>query len=255
MLQVGRRLRHDLLAGLGLAGESNLADLGVLDQLLAHHRAGADHDVEDTGRKTTLVHQLDEADRGKRGAAGRLGDHGVPDGEGGRDLVGQQGEREVPGDDRAHDTQRAPDDQAIGARHRELDVLAPDRAGRRQHRVELDVLHEALGLDLRIAQRLALFAREQGGDLVEVLPCEGRALHQDLRALLRQCVGPAAERCVGRVDCLPGFLDAGLRDRVDALTGRGVVDLHSRAGTRRRGLAVNHHRAHVLPFLQLTRAN
>ena len=91
VLQVGRRLRHNLLAGLGLAGESDLADLGVLDHFLANHGAGADHDIENTGRKTTLVHQLDEADGGKGGAAGGLGDHGVPDGEGGRDLVGEQG--------------------------------------------------------------------------------------------------------------------------------------------------------------------
>src|SRR5207302_3773953 len=200
---------------------------------------------------TPLVLQLAETDGGKRRAAGGLRDYGVPDCEGGRDLVRQQRQREVPGNDRADDTQWAPDHHAVGAWNGELDVLAPDRAGRGEHRVELDVLDEALGLDLRVAHRLALLAGEEGGDLVEMLPCQCRALHQDLRALLWQCVGPAAERCVGRVDRLSGFLYAGLRNGVNLLTGRGVVDLHGRAGTRRRRLAVNDHRAHVLLVLQM----
>ena len=93
---------------------------------------------------------------------------------------------------------------------------------------------------------LTLLARQEGGNLVEVLARQRRPLHQDLGALLRQRVRPAAEGGVRRVDRLPSFLDAGLRNRVDQLAGCGVVDLHGRAGTRRRRLAVNHHRAHGL---------
>src|SRR5437870_546082 len=55
-----------------------------------------------------------------------------------------------------------------------------------------------------------------------------------------------ANGLVGGVDRLPGFLDARLRDLVDQLARRRVSDLHGRAGTRRRRLAVNHHRAHGL---------
>src|SRR5207302_1345450 len=165
VLQVRSRLGHHLLPGLSFARESDLAYLGILDQLLAHHRAGPDDHVEYARWESTLVHQLDQADGGKRGRAGGLGDHRVPDREGGSDLVGKQGEREVPGDDRADDAQRTADDHAIRARHGELDVLTSDGARRGEHRVKLDVFDESLGLDLRVAQRLALLAREQRGDL------------------------------------------------------------------------------------------
>src|SRR5207245_1996385 len=81
--------------------------------------------------------------------------------------------------------------------------------------------------------------------LVPVRAVERRALHRDLRPLLRQGVRPAAEGRMRRIDRLARLFDAGLRDLVDQLAGRRVVNLHGRARPGGRRLAVNHHRAHA----------
>ena len=129
-------------------------------------------------------------------------------------------------------------------------MLAADGSGSEERGIELDVLDESFGFDLRVSKRFALFARQQHGDFVEPLTSELRAFHQDLGTLLRQRIGPAAEGRVGGVDRLAGLLDASLRHRVDEFTGRGVVNLEGRARPRGRRLAVDDHRAHVLLVLQ-----
>src|SRR5438094_9847199 len=135
-------------------------------------------------------------------------------------------------------------------------MLAADRARGGQGGVELDVLDESLGLNLRVAERLALFARQQRGDLVEVLARQRRAFHQDLRTLGGQHVRPGAKGCVRGVDRLPGLLDARLGNVIDQFSRRRVTDLYGFSRPCGCRLAVNHHRAHLVPFLRLcARAN
>jgi len=86
------------------------------------------------------------------------------------DLVRQQGQRKVPWDDRAHHAQGPANHEPEGAGHGQRNLVAPDGSGGGQGCVELDVLYKTLGLDLRIAQRFSLFASEQEGHLVQVLP-------------------------------------------------------------------------------------
>ena len=100
--------------------------------------------------------------------AGRLGDDGVAGDERRRELVAQQRRREVPRHDRADHAERPAQHVARRRPDRGPGVCAPRSAFDRP-----DVVHQRVDrlgdLDPRVAQRLALLAREQRDQLVEVL--------------------------------------------------------------------------------------
>ena len=69
-------------------------------------RTAAVDDVEDARRHVGLRHHLRQQARRARGQLGGLGDEGVPRGEGGRDLPGEQQQRQVPRRDHRDHAQR-----------------------------------------------------------------------------------------------------------------------------------------------------
>ena len=101
-----RELALDRLADLGRAGERDLVDVGVLDEMRAG-RAVAGDDVDDARRQLGLAADVGEDERRQRRRLGRLEHDRVAAGERRRDLPGEHQQREVPGDDLAGDAERA----------------------------------------------------------------------------------------------------------------------------------------------------
>ena len=143
-------------------------------------------------RQPALGQQLGEAQRGQRRRPRRLGDHRVAGDEGRRELVGQQRRREVPRDDRADDAERPAQDRAVDARVQVRRVRTAQCLG------QAGVVHERVDrlgdLDPRVAKRLALLARQQRDQLVEVLLDVVRRRPRISPRLLTGQLGPVAQR-------------------------------------------------------------
>jgi hypothetical protein len=89
-LEVAGGLRRDLLADLGRAGERDLVDVDVLDQVIANGRI-ADHHVEHAGRQARLLGDLAEPQGRQRRVRGGLDDIALPAGRAG--AMGRKQER------------------------------------------------------------------------------------------------------------------------------------------------------------------
>ncbi len=149
-------------------------------------------------RDARLRKEFDEAD-GRRGRiCRRLEDDRVARDERGRELPDGDGDGEIPRRDEGDDAVRLPDGvgEVRGQFRRDgLAVHAARFAGAELHDVD-----GALQLAARLRERLALLAREQGGDLVLVLfdqACEAR---DDASARRRGRRAPAAEGFLGGLD-------------------------------------------------------
>jgi hypothetical protein len=94
---------HQALAHRGGAGEGDLPQAGVGQQRPGDPGGGrGGDDVEDAGGQAGVEHGLREVLGGERGELGGFEDHGAAGGDGGGDLAGGHGEREVPrGDEQA----------------------------------------------------------------------------------------------------------------------------------------------------------
>ena len=95
---------HDFLSGGGGAGERDLVDIGVLDEGRTSDTTVTVKDVHDTRRESGLLEEGSHVQDGERGLFGGFEDNGVTAGQSGTEFPGSHGEREVPGDDLADDT-------------------------------------------------------------------------------------------------------------------------------------------------------
>ena len=106
------RLPEQPAAHRGGAGEGDLAEPGILDQRARDGAGGGGRDdVQDTGGQAGFLHDLRRTAGGQRGQVGGLEHHGAAGGDGGGNLAGGHGQREVPRGDqqaRAHRLLRAP---------------------------------------------------------------------------------------------------------------------------------------------------
>ena len=127
--------RRDLAARNRRAGEGDLVDPGIADEELRHLAVGG-HDVEHPGREPDLLRRLGD----QIALAGRLGrelQHHRAAGQQRRsDLVRDELERCVPGDDGAHHADGLADQQPEPAAHRRLRELL-EREGVGERRVRL----------------------------------------------------------------------------------------------------------------------
>ena len=107
-----------------------------------------------------------------------------------------------------------------------------------------DVLAEALRLESRLEQRLALLLREDRGDLLHLAQHVMRCLVKDLGALGWGELGPGGERLGGG---LRRFVDVGRTaggNHIDHFAGRRIADLVCLARYSLRPLAFDDHGCH-----------
>src|ERR671922_104067 len=218
---LARRALGQLPADAARAREGQDLDAVVLDEDVADLRRRADDDVQPAGRQARLGLQLGEEQRGQRRLRGGLEDDGAAGGERGRNLVGDEVQREVERADRPDDPARPPD------RVRELALPGLRRAHRDDLAGELPRLdgrervrrHRALCLDPRSLHRFARLVGDLARDLVVPLSERARDTHEDLRPLVRR--KRLAHRLFGGVDRAARFLGAGFRNPADDVAGVG----------------------------------
>jgi hypothetical protein len=112
------------------AGERNLVDAWMRGKRRTGSLAIARHHVNDAWRNTGFHHQFRQPQRGQRRFLGRFQDHRAAGSDRRAYLPDRGGERTVPGNDRADDTDRLL--QRIGedvTGQRVLDGLAMQRGG------------------------------------------------------------------------------------------------------------------------------
>lgn len=95
---------HDLLSGGGRAGESDLVDIRVRNEGSTRDTAETVKDVHHARRETSLLEEGSHVQDGEGSLFGGFKDNGVTAGQSGTEFPGSHGEREVPGDDLADDT-------------------------------------------------------------------------------------------------------------------------------------------------------
>ena len=203
-------LAPDRLADLGRAGERDLVEVGVLDEMGAG-RAVAGDDVDDPRRQLGLAADVGEDERGQRRRLGGLQHDRVAAGERRGDLPGEHQQREVPRDDLAGDAERA----RPAVREGVLELVGPARVVeevRRRER-EVDVA--------RLLDRLAAVERLRDGELARALLDQARDPEEVLGALGRTQRRPAVLE--GAARSLDGEVDvarAGEGDLGEVLLGR-----------------------------------
>lgn len=220
-LHVQARERSQMLADGGGAGEADLADDRMRNEIFRHFRRHAEHQLHDAGRNAGIgigAHQLHAACRRLFRA---LDDDRAAGGERRRDLAHRLVDREIPGregGDRA--------DRLLG--HELGNVAHPRRhdaaiGATRLFREPVDEVAGQHGLALRFHHRLALFHGHHGRDLGgaraddvgglahQLVPVERRGLAPGLEAGLGR-LQRAVEVCARGMRVLPiGWPVAGLR--------------------------------------------
>ena len=221
---------HDLAAGLRRAGEGDLVDARVLDEIGAGGRPVAGDDVDRAGREADLGRELGEPQRGQRRLRVGLEHDRAAGRERGRELPRRHQQRVVPGDDLAGDADRLL--QRVGE-ERAADRVraAADRADRGGEVAE--VLDRAEELGLGRGDRLADVAGLELRELVPVRLDRVCERVQEPRALVRRRLAPVAvERGARGLD---RAVDLGLarelrgaerlaRGRLDQVAGGRALD-------------------------------
>ncbi|MNK46889.1 hypothetical protein D3C87_656840 [compost metagenome] len=222
LLDGGRALLHQRAADFGRPREAQLAHDIAFAQRGADIARAAGDDVEHARGHAGFFSQHGQRQRGQRRLLGRLDHHGAAGGQRRTDLAGDHGGGEVPGRDRGGDADGLLERQqalpGLGA----LQNVAVDALGLFgepfQERRGVGDLARGLG------DRLALFGRHDGGQVLLVLHHELGPLQQDRGAFLAGLGAPGGQRGLSAGDGLFRFLAAQLRHGHDGLAGGGVVD-------------------------------
>ena len=187
-----------------------LSTSGMRDQGGAGRLAIAVEHVDDAVGEACFQGQLGQAHAGERRLLGQLHDDGVAAGQGRAPFPGQHQQREVPGNDLAHDADRLPQrvaqEVAADGHGAAFDLVGP--AG-----VVAQGVDDALQVAAGVGDGLAAVERFQGGQLLGLLLDQVGQLEQQSAA-------------VGGVHLLPGArfqrLARGLDRRIDVgLVGLG----------------------------------
>ena len=160
--------------------------------------------LHDAGRDARVGESAEQLGAAARGLVRRARNDGASSGERGADLLREQVDREIPRGEcrgRANRLADHPAELAGGANERSA-VVALGVLG-----VPVEQLRRSEDLELRLAERLALFLRQGRGDEVDALAKQRRGLVEDRPAFLdihRAPIGPGA---VGRRQ---GLVEVGL---------------------------------------------
>ena len=181
-------------AGRGRAGERDLVDARVLDEVRADRRAGPGDDVDRARREADLGRELGHPQRGQRRLRVGLEDDRAARRERGRELPGRHHQRVVPGHDLAADADRL------------LQRVEEERAADRV--------------------RAAGDRGDRGGVEAEVLDRLGELGLDRARSPCRRCAPPAR-----RAPC--GWRRSRRRVRAAAASARSAASCPSRPRARR----------------------
>ena len=178
-------MREEQPADRRRASEAQLSQPRVGKQRLADGgRARACHQVDHPAWQASLLQYIDQEHCGQWGEVGRLEDDRASGGEGGRDLAGRHGEREVPGGDEIAGTHRlARNVQGAGAFREDAPAAADADRLLGEPAEELgSIAHLCLGF----GQGLAHLSGDRGGDFVAPVPQPVIGVPKDVRPVPRR---------------------------------------------------------------------
>ena len=138
---------------------------GWLTSGVANHAAPAHHQVEHAGGHAAAADDLGQRPGAAGHQVGGLEHHAVAVGQRGRDLPGRNGDGEIPGRDEADHADRLAGDFDPDAGAHRGQGARPPGAGTSPAK-NLKILPARATSPMPSAQRLALFARQQGAQLV-----------------------------------------------------------------------------------------
>ena len=215
--------RGELLAHRRGAGESDLADHRVRDQVAGDLGRVAVHQAQHAGRQAGVGEGAHQFGRRGRGFLGRLDDHRAAAGQRGAELTHHLVDGEVPGGERGHGTHRVFEHhlprRQVEARGHDAAIDAQafvgepvDDVGRGQH------------LALGLGQRLALLLGQHGRDGAGAVAHQGGCAAHGLAAFDGRHVAPGLE--AGQRGGQRGVQvgDAGVGHAADFLAGGRVED-------------------------------
>ncbi len=235
--------RHHPLAGRDRAGERDAVDAGMLGHPAAQ-RIAAGHGVEHARRQGGARHLAHQKGRQRRIGRG-LQHHRVAGIEAVRDLVGRQDDREIPRRDRRDDAERM-----IDQLDPVLAVVADDLGLDLELAHGFELMGGAADLPFRLAQRLALLARQDRADLVDACGKSVCEIGDRLAALCEAFAAPRTEGRTGCSNCAVELLARCIGAFGERLAGRRIDDVEALFAAL--GLAVDGVRVlvrHVVPPL------
>jgi hypothetical protein len=182
--------------------------------------AGRD-DVEHARREADLLERGGQRQHGQRRQLGGLDDHRAAGRDGGPDLAGAHGEREVPRGDEQAGTDRLADRQQPAASGRRLHPAAVDADGLLGEPPE--ELRAVGDLPLRLLDRLAHLEAHQLGEVVGPLGDQLERATKDLAALAWRRRPPLLLDLHGRVQRVDRVVDVPVGDVGDDGAVGGVT--------------------------------
>ena len=230
-LAAGGRLRVDMLRHRGRADERDRADARMREQSVDRHR-GSVHDVEDSRRKARLEEELGQSLAAQRRPLRRLQHERVAGHDGKREHPQRDHHREVEWRDARANADRVSIEVLVDTSGNVPQSPALQQCGCSARKV--DDLDAAPHLAPRLIERLAVMARDDRRELLEVVFEEGLVTEHEPHPLHHCRAGPRRERRGCRLDGGVHFLGSRQRDLLDDLGGRGVEN-------RQRGAAPIRH--------------
>ena len=218
-------------ADVARAGEGEQPHAFVLDQHVADLAGGAGDDVDPARRQACLLLELGEEERRERRRRRGLQHDGAARGERGRDLVGDEVEREVERRDRADDPDRQPQGQReLSLARRRMRPSAPSRRRACAPRRPRTCRSRRRAAPRRAPPSAACPPRRRrSGPPPRWRSASRRAVRSRIRA--RSCAGSGSRIARSAASSAPARLGgAALRDAPDDLARERRADVRPVAG-------------------------
>src|ERR1700676_132847 len=187
--------------------------------------------------QSSFFEELVDVTHGERDALGGLEDERVAGGDG----VGQIPERdhagEIKRDDGGGDSDGLADHHLVDAAGDVFEVIALHHHGNAAG--DLDVLNRPAHLGFRFGEGLAIFLRDDAGDVVDVIFEEHLQFEERLDAVFGRSAAPFGEGGGGGFDGVIDFSGIGEWDLSDYFAGSGIDYVAPFVGTRVGPLAVD----------------
>ena len=243
-----------MLAHHGRAGEGQLADNRMRNQIFADRGRHAEDQIDHARRHTGIQPALHIGGQRGRGFFRPLDDDRTPRRQRAADFAVGLVDREVPRAERRHRADRLLDHQLLNVlrtRRHHTPISAAGLFGE-----PFDHIGGERGFHLGFAERLALLHRHQTGDGIHAGAQNLGRLAHDLAAVIGSHPAPNLEALLHRDKRTVEIGDIGMRHRAVDLAGGGVGNVEGLAGLARTPIAIDEQlngRIHrlVLPNLKL----
>ncbi len=198
-LAVGGGARVDVFRDWSRSDEADGADFGMVEQRVDRGFAAVDQ-IHYAFGQSSLFEQLIDVAHGERDALGGLQDERVAGGDRVRQIPERDHAGKVEGHDGGGDAERLADHHFVDAAGDVFEVVALHH--HRNAAGDFDVFNGAAHFGFGFGEGLAVFLRDDAGDVVEVVFEQHLQLEERLDAVFRRRAAPFGESSGGGFDGL-----------------------------------------------------